>query len=183
MKKRTVLMAGILAMHTMGASLAMANQGGLTERQQQLIQLMEEKGAKQAIRQMSNEELLAAREDLRTIITTLRADFAIAELQDGERLGYKVRTAGLYGVGAAGAIFILGIIDESVGFGSRVAGPDKGGSIMAGMIIGALVGTAAVATTTVGQAMVWLTPSEAAVVQDKLDLMVKALNQLDSRLK
>ena len=116
MKKRALLIAAILTMHALGSSLAMASGSELNARQQELMQVLEEKGAKQALRQMTDEELRSAREDLRAIINSLRTDFAIAEIQDGERAGYKIRNVGLYGVGAAGGILILGLLDEAVGY-------------------------------------------------------------------
>lgn len=183
MKKKALLMAGILALHTLGASLATAGGDDLSVRQQELMRVLEEKGAKQAIREMTDDELRSVRDDLRGIISTLSEDFAIATLQDGERFGYKVRTVGLYGMGAAAGIFMLGVLDDAFGYGARMAAADRGGSTMAGFVLGAMIGTVSVLTATSGQMVVWLTPSEAAQVQSKLQVMVKALNQLENRLK
>lgn len=184
MKKRTLVLAAILALNTMGSSLAMAQGEELTARQQQLMKIVEEKGAKQAVREMSDEELLSAKEDLRRIVQVLQADFAVAEAQDGEKLGYKIRTGGLIGLGAAGAILALGIISDSVGAARNLSPAAGGGSgIMVGLLLGALVGSSSVMVMAGGQMIVWLTPSEAAAVEDKIESMARALNALEKRIK
>ncbi|UYL07678.1 hypothetical protein B9G69_011535 [Bdellovibrio sp. SKB1291214] len=185
MKKKTVMIATmVLAFNALTPHMATAASSGMSERQQQLMQMLEEKGAKKTLAQMSDEELLQAKEDLRQIIIALKADFDVAETRDGERFGYTLRKTGLVGIGVGGMVLVAGVLGDEVSSSRKLSlTAGGGGGLVVGLLMGGTMSAASIAAVVSGQMMIWLTPSEAAQVQDRIELMAKTLNMLDKRLK
>lgn len=180
MKSKFLAIAVIMSLNVAAPAFAADE---LSARQQQLMQLIENEGPKAALRSMSNEELIAAKDDLRHIVTSLRTDLTIAEAHDGDRLGYTVRKVGVRGVGVVVLLSALLIISDNFGpmAGKSAAAGGSGGAMVA-VMLGIPAAALMAATAVSGQAIIWFTPSEAAAVQDRLDSVVKALDIMDKRL-
>ncbi len=180
MKTKVLALAVIMSLNVAAPAFAGDD---LSARQQQLLQLIEEQGPKAALRSMSNEELIAAKNDLRDIVSSLRTDLTIAEQRDGDRLGYTVRKVGVRGVGVVVLLSALLIVSDNFGpMAGKSMAVGGGGGAMVAVMLGIPAAALMAATAVSGQAIIWFTPSEAEAVQDRLDSVVKALDIMDARL-
>jgi hypothetical protein len=95
-----------------------------------------------------------------------------------------MRKTGLVGIGVGGLVLVAGVLGDELSSARKLSiTAGGGGGLVVGLIFGGTISAASIATAATGQLVVWLTPSEAAAVQDRIELMAKTLNMLDKRLK
>ncbi|KYG63875.1 hypothetical protein AZI86_13735 [Bdellovibrio bacteriovorus] len=150
-------------------------------RQQQLVKIIQEQGGKAALENMTREELIQAKNDLRVIVDALKVDLNRAEAIDGDKVGYLVRNIGGIGIGAGIVMMAVGVLKAEMAPG-KVDFKSNWLIFFSGFL-GTLTILGSTAVTATGQVMVWLTPSQATKVQERLDKMSKVLDQLEARLK
>lgn len=173
MKNLSLSMAFFIVLNTAAVSHAQATVS--EQRQQELIELAD-KNPRKALANLTDAELLQMNTELKQIIQGLQVDMAVAEAQDGEKLGYKIAAFGKVSMLGIVGLAALGLFKEA-----KVKGPDNA---TAAVIITAFFGLSVASIVVIGgHALVWLTPSQVAEVQDKIDAMVKLSTAIDKKLK
>lgn len=178
MKSIALSLSVILALNSTAFAQVSQTQEASEARQVELLNLAKS-NPREALKKMSKEELVQVQQELRTLILGLKYDFDKAEAQDGDRLGYKIRKWGAISTGTLIVLTIGGALAREYTY----KGPAVDSDSVAILIFGSMLTVGAIAATAGGQVMVWLTPSEAKKVQNKIDLLVKLSNSIDQNLK
>lgn len=144
------------------------------EREAYLYSLAESQDLRGVLSEFSNEELLEVAAQLRTTITGLNADLAVAVAMDQDRFGYRVRHYAGVGFKTSVVLMGAGIVDGLASRGRR------GERLFMWSLGGAALSMVAGAG---GQVIVWLTPSERAAVQAQIDKVAEFAASIEQRLR
>lgn len=158
-----------------------AEEAASQTRQQQLVKIIQEQGGKAALENMTREELIQAKNDLRVIVDALKVDLSRAQAVDGDKVGYLVRDIGGIGITVGVVMMAVGIMKAQINPG-KVDFKSNWLIFFSGFL-GSLTIMGSTVVTASGQVMVWLTPSQATKVQERIDKMSKVLDQLEARLQ
>jgi hypothetical protein len=146
------------------------------EREAELFKIANDNPA-EAFAQMTDAELIQVAHDLKVLIQDIQKDFSAPDAHKDGKLGFTIHEWSKVSIPLAVALTAIGILSRTKAFKNS---PDNPATYLVILILG--VGVAA-AISAGNDKMVWVTPQEAQIIQEKIMRLRKFSMIIDRQLK
>ncbi|MNL26139.1 hypothetical protein D3C87_1476510 [compost metagenome] len=146
------------------------------EREMELFEIAQDNPA-EILAKMTDAELIQVAHELKLLVQDLQQDFSVPTERKGDKLGFTIHEWSKISISLAVVLTAFGIFSRTKTFKNA---PDNPATYVVLIVVGLGV-TAAIRAG--NDKMVWMTPEEAQMIQEKIMRMRKFSQIIDRQLK